>query len=379
MPVKSVHIDTARTWRGGQNQVLLTVVGLEELGHPAVLVAHEAGELKRRAREGLRFIGFEPRSEFDVHAAWRLARILADVQPDVVHAHDAMGVSLTAMALQMKPRLARRPVVVAARRVDFHLKQHAFSKWKYRQVDVFIAASHVIAGLLVQDGVPAGRVTVVHDGVNISLVDKQPPVDARAAFWLPHGAPIVGNVAALVAHKGQRHLVAAAARVIRELPDTRFLIVGEGELRDPLERQIRELGLDRHVLLTGFRSDALGLIKSFDLFVMSSVTEGLGSAVLEAMACRKAVVATEAGGIPEAVVHDETGLLVAPHDEAALAAALVTLLRDPERSARLGAAGRVRVEQEFSVERMVEGTLRVYESSGQGVQGHGREDERGET
>lgn len=379
MPVKSVHIDTARTWRGGQNQVLMTVIGLEELGHPAVLVAHDAGELKRRAREGLRFIGFDPRSEFDVHAAWQLARIFADVQPDVVHAHDAMGVSLTAMALQMKPRLGRRPLVVAARRVDFHLKQHAFSKWKYRQVDVFIAASHVIAGMLVQDGVPADRVTVVHDGVNIGLVDKQPPVDARAAFWLPHGAPVVGNVAALVAHKGQRHLVAAAARVIRELPDTRFLIVGEGELREPLERQIHELGLDRHVLLTGFRSDALGLVKSFDLFVMSSVTEGLGSAMLEAMACGKAVVATAAGGIPEAVVDGETGLLVPPHDEAALSTALVTLLRDPARRAQVGAAGRKRVEEAFSVERMVEGTLRAYKGKGQRAESTGKEEEGGKT
>src|SRR5688572_9122237 len=101
--VRSIHIDTAQTWRGGQNQVLLTVTGLEEIGHPAVLVAHEAGELKRRAREGLRFVGFTPRSEFDVHAAWQLARVFRDIQPDVVHAHDPMGVALTAMALQMKP------------------------------------------------------------------------------------------------------------------------------------------------------------------------------------------------------------------------------------------------------------------------------------
>src|SRR6266566_4580804 len=82
--IRSVHIDSARTWRGGQNQVLLTVTGLEELGNPAVLVAHESGELKRRAREGLRFIGFSPKSEFDVHAAWQLGRVFRDSRPDVV-------------------------------------------------------------------------------------------------------------------------------------------------------------------------------------------------------------------------------------------------------------------------------------------------------
>jgi glycosyltransferase involved in cell wall biosynthesis len=359
--IRSLHVDTAETWRGGQNQVLLTVTGLEELGHPAVLVAHAGGELRRRAREGLRFVGFSPKSEFDVHAGWQLNKIITDVKPDVVHAHDAMGVALAAMALQMPSHPTPAPLVVASRRVDFHLKRHAFSRWKYRQVDAFIAASNVIAGMLAADGVPPEKIATVHDGVNLGWIDKQPVVDARATFWLPHGAPVIGNVAALVPHKGQKHLVAAAAKVHREEPDARLLIVGEGELRDPLERQIKDLGLERHVYLTGFRSDALGLMKAFDLFAMSSVTEGLGSAVLEAMACRRAVVGTRAGGIPEVVVDGTTGLLVPPHDDAALAAAIVRLLRDERLRTSLGEAGRARVEAEFSAERMVAKTVAVYE------------------
>ena len=141
---------------------------------------------------------------------------------------------------------------------------------------------------------------------------------------------------------------------------SRFLILGEGELRDALERQIQELGLERHVLLGGFRTDALGLMKSFDLFVMSSVTEGLGSAMLEAMVCRRPVVATRAGGIPEVVVDGETGLLVPPHDEPALADAMVRVLGDPRSPRGLADAGYERVVREFSVERMVERTLEVY-------------------
>jgi len=359
--ITSLHVDTARTWRGGQNQVLLTVTGLSEFGQPAILVAHEGGELRRRAAEGLRFIGLSPRSEFDVHAGWQLTKILSDIEPDVVHAHDPMAVALVAMALQMRGRGARTPLVVAARRVDFHLKRHAFSKWKYRHVDVFIAASATIASILEADGIPADRIEIVHDGVNVAYIDKQPVVDAHAAFWLPRGAPLVGNIAALAPHKGQRHLVAAAARVVRELPDVRFLIVGEGELHDALERQIRDLGLERHVILTGFRPDALGLVASFEVFAMSSITEGLGSAVLEAMARSRAVVATRAGGIPEAVIDNETGLLVAPHDDAALAAAIVRVLKEPSLREGLGAAGRERVITEFGVDKLVARTLGVYD------------------
>jgi L-malate glycosyltransferase len=337
------------------------VTGLEERGQPTVLLGYEGGELHRRAREGVRFVGFTPRSEFDVHAGWQVARVLGDVKPDVVHAHDAMGVSLAAMALQMSPNLSPRPLLVASRRVDFHLKRHAFSKWKYRKIDLFIAASHVIAHILADDGIPRDDIVVVHDGVNVGLVDKEPVVDARGTFWLPKGVPLVGNVAALAPHKGQKHLVAAALRVVREVPDTRFLIVGEGELREGLERQVKDLGLERHVFLAGFRDDALGLMKSFDLFAMSSVTEGLGSAMLEAMAANLAVVGTRAGGIPEAVDDGVTGLLVAPADDAGLATAIVTLLKDPARRQAMGAAGRQRVLDHFSIARMVEGTLRAYQ------------------
>ncbi|MBP8273236.1 MAG: glycosyltransferase family 4 protein [Acidobacteria bacterium] len=362
MPVTSVHIDTARTWRGGQNQVLLTVTGLCEQGHPAVLVGNKRGELAQRAKEGLRFVPFSPRSEFDVRAAWQLARILGATQPDVIQAHDPHAVALAALALKMPQAGPKKPLFVASRRVDFHLKHHAFSRWKNNKVDVWICASGLIAEMLERDGVPKDRIAVVHEGVNISRIDKIPAVDAHAAFFLPHGAPVIGNIAALVPHKGQRHLVGAAAKVVREVPDARFVILGEGELRESLERQIKSLGLERHVILGGFRDNVIGLLKSFDLFVMSSITEGLGTSILDAMACGKAVIGTRTGGIPEAVSDHETGLLVPPHDDTALAHAIVRLLKEPELRARLAASGRQRAEEYFGVDRMVRETLAVYQS-----------------
>jgi glycosyltransferase involved in cell wall biosynthesis len=309
----------------------------------------------------MRFVPFSPRSEFDVRAAWQLAGVCADVKPDVVHAHDPHGVALAAMALEMPAAPKPRPLLVASRRVDFHLKQHAFSRWKYRKIDVFIAASRLIAGMLGGDGVPADRIVVVHEGVDVSRIGKIPIVDAHKAFWLPHGAPLVGNIAALVPHKGQRHLIAAAARVVRDVPDARFVILGEGELRESLERQSRDLGLERHVTLAGFRDDVIGVLKSFDVFVLSSLTEGLGTSILDAMACRVPVVGTTAGGIPESVVDGVTGLLVPPRDEAALATAMTSLLKDPARRASFAEAGLKRVSESFSVERMVAETVRVYE------------------
>src|SRR5436305_6173074 len=197
----SLHVDTARTWRGGQNQVLLTVNGLRAIGHRAALVAHPDGELRRRAAEGLELIPLAPRTEMDLTAAWRLSRLVKRLAPDVIHAHDPHGVAMAALAVSLGSgtRSGRRPpVLIASRRVDFHLKGNSFSRWKYRLVECFIAASEAIRQMLVADGVPPERTVTVHEGIDLDHVVAAPRVDVHEALWLPHHAPLVGNVAALV-------------------------------------------------------------------------------------------------------------------------------------------------------------------------------------
>jgi L-malate glycosyltransferase len=356
----SLHIDTARTWRGGQNQVLLTVLGLREIGCRATLVAHPDGELRARAAEGLDLIPIAPRAEVDLKAAWRLSRVVKHLKPDVLHAHDPHGVAMASLALSLGGS-SPAPALVASRRVDFHLKSNSFSRWKHRQVDCFIAASEAIRRMLVGDGVPAERTVTVHEGIDIDHVRAAPAVNLHETFWLPHGAPVVGNVAALVPHKGHRHLIEAAQLVVREVPDARFIILGEGELREPLERQVREHQLEKHVLLPGFRTDVLGCLKGFDLFVMSSVTEGLGTSLLDAMACSKAIVATQAGGVPEVVEEGRTGFLAEPRDHHAMARSIIRLLKEEPLRRQMGEAGFARVRERFTVERMVAGTAAVYE------------------
>ena len=192
-------------------------------------------------------------------------------------------------------------------------------------------------------------------------VAAAPQAKIHEELWLPHGAPVIGNVAALVPHKGQKHLIEAAALVERHEPDARFVIAGEGELRASLEHQIKHLGLEKHVLLAGFRPDVLSLHKAFDVFVMSSVSEGLGTSILDAMASGRPVVATTAGGIPEVVQDGKTGILVPPRDHEAMADAIVRLLRDPPLRKRMGDAGLSLANARFSAERMIQETMGVYE------------------
>ncbi len=205
----SLHIDTARTWRGGQNQVLVTVMGLRALGTAPRSSPTRAASCGSASRRGSTSSRSRRATEMDLSAAWRLSRLIKRLSPDIVHAHDPHGVAMAALALSMSTQLAKPPLV-AARRVDFHLRGSSLSRWKYRQVDCFICVSQAIRTMLIADGVPPARTVVVNEGIDLERVDAAPPANLHEELWLPHNAPIVGNVAALVPHKGQRHLIEAA-------------------------------------------------------------------------------------------------------------------------------------------------------------------------
>ena len=356
----SLHIDTARGWRGGQSQVLHLVQGLRALGHRAALVAHPEGELLRRMSEGHDLLPIAARGEVDLSAAWRLSRVIKRLAPEVIHAHEPHAVAMASTALSILSPTPKPPLL-ASRRIASPMAKNSFSRWKYSQIDCFIANSVAIRDRLVAEGIPRNRVAIVHEGVDVERIVRMPAANVTGEFYLPTHAPIVGNVAALVPHKGHHHLIDAAALVVREVPDARFVIVGDGELRESLERQIHDKHLERHIFLAGFRPDALELTKGFDIFVVSSTVEGMCAALIDAMAASKPAVATNAGAVAEVMVDGETGFLVPPRDHAAMAARLVTLLKDVRLRSSMGTAALARVREKFTVARMVEETAAAYE------------------
>jgi glycosyltransferase involved in cell wall biosynthesis len=177
---------------------------------------------------------------------------------------------------------------------------------------------------------------------------------------LPHGAPLVGNVTTRDPDKGQRYLVDAAHLAVSKVPNARFLIVGQGELEHTLRQKIKRLHLEEHLILTGFRSDVLSLQKGFDVFVMSSVSEGLGTSALDAMACGRPVVATHVGGLPEVVDHLKTGLLVPARNPTSLAKAIIELLQDHTLREHYGIAVQEGASARFSADRMIDETIEMY-------------------
>ena len=360
LDVFSLHIDSERGWRGGQSLVLHTVLGLRALGHRAALVAHPDGELRRRMSEGHDIIPLAPRGEVDLTAAWRLSRVLKQLAPDVIHTYDAHAVAMASTALSIAAP-SPKPLLVTSVRTAAHLAHSSFARWKYSQIDCFIANSAFVHDRLITDGVPKAKTTTVNQGVDVERIVQMEASHVHAAFYLPTHSPVVGNVATLTPNKGHHHLIDAAQVVVRAVPDARFVIVGDGELREGLEKHVRDRHLERHVFLAGFRADAVELIKSFDLFALSPIAGGLCTALIEAMAASRVAVATSVGAIPEIVVDEETGFLTPTRDHAAMAAKLILLLKDQALRDKMGAAALARARERFAVERMVEETAAVYE------------------
>jgi len=364
--MRIVHVDTAATWRGGQGQVLLTALGQAARGNEVTVACRRGGVLESRARAARLPVAALPfRGDLWPPAAVALARALRSARPDVVQLHDPHAVGTGVLAARLAGRTDGRapvPRLVATRRVDFRLRG-PLSRWKYRACPGIVAVSRAIARVLAEDGIDAERVRLVYEGVP----DREAPpggAEALQALGVPAGAPVVGNVAALTGHKDHATLLEAAAVVLRARPEVRFVVVGEGPLRGELAARTREGGLEGRVVFAGFRDDVDRLLAAFDVFCLSSRLEGLGTSLLDAMAFARPVVATAAGGMPEAVEDGVTGRVVPVRDPVALARALLDLLGDPGRRRVMGEAGRRRFLERFTADRMVEETLGVYEALG---------------
>lgn len=357
MSYRVVHVASGREWRGGQNQVRLLAGALARRGATDQLVITGRGtELARRLESAAIPLrtptwgsSLDPRV---LIATIRESRRGSRHNPaTILHAHDAHALVLAGMAARFTD--AR---LVVTRRVDFHLRRPGF----WVRADQVVAISGAIRAILLQDGVRPERVTVVHSGIDAAEVRAATPFGIRQRLGLPGETKIAVNVAALVGHKDQFTLVAAAATLRERRPELHWVVAGEGPLRAALEKQIVDENVTDRVHLLGNIPSAWGLIAESDVFVMSSREEGLGTSVLDALALNVPVAATRAGGIPE-ILGDGAGLLVPTGDAAALGKAVETLLTDqPQREVVLAAGARTLPR--FSADAMADGMLAVYRS-----------------
>jgi len=361
--VRTLHVDLGPTWRGGQNQVWLLLRGLRARGVEAELLGREDAPLVHRAGDDSFVVHPIGTSGARWRAAWRLRKLLRRENFEIVHAHDAHG--LTAAWLAGAHRRAR---LVATRRVVYPLGG-GLGRARYRSAQRLVAVSHAVAAGLRASSVPAERITVVHSGVELPpLPTEEARQHARERFGLSGSGAVVGSVGMFHPDKGQESLLRALVLLRRDFPDCRLLLAGDGPERARLEMVAHELGIAPAVHFTGFVKEVEQVYAALDIFLFPAVDEGLGTALLAAMAHALPVVALARGGCAEAIEHGRSGLLAADREPGTLAGAVRSLLAPPPagladtaEARRLGEAARARIAERFSAEQMVEGNLRVYE------------------
>lgn len=290
----------------------------------------------------------------------RVAAWLRAERIDVLHCH----LPLAGVAGRLAARLARVPVVYTEHNVlaRYHPLTRRAHSVTWRLQAAVVAVSGEVAASVRRTMGEAVPVRVVRNGIEVERMtaSAEEVAAARVELGAPGGEPLVGTIAVLREQKRLDLWLAAARTIAEGLPAARFAIVGDGPLRGPLEAEAARLGIASRVTFTGLRQDVRPYHHAFDLFLGSSQFEGLPLALLEAMAAGRPVVATRVGGVPEAVEDGVEGLLVPPGDPAALAAAALSLLRDPQRARALAAAARRRVAADFSVARMARELELVY-------------------
>jgi glycosyltransferase involved in cell wall biosynthesis len=349
--LKILHIDPERAWGGGEAQVIGLLSHLSLRGLENHLLCHPGGLLIREARKrGIRTFPIEVRNDLDPRPIFPLRRLIRTERYDIVHFHTKRAHALSLWLGRVHPGVK----YVVTRRMDYPVRRSWYHHYLYnRQVDGIVAISEEIARLLAEGGVRREKIRVIHSGID-------PAPFERARVGRKSGPPVIGTVAVLEERKGHRFLLEAAALLKRQGHRLNYRFAGAGSERKRLENMAVELGLKEEVVFAGFVSDMPSFLSTIDVFVLPSIHEGLGVAVLEAMAAGKPVVATRVGGLPELVDDRVTGLLVPPKDSSALASAISHVISQSGLKQEMGAQAWKRVQRDFTAERMAERNEEFY-------------------
>lgn len=328
--MKVLHLSSERSWRGGEQQIAYLIDELEQKGVENIVACKKKSAFESYCKNNqIPFINPPFANEFDLFSAWEIRNFCKEFKINIVHMHSGH-----AHAIGVWSSLLGNPArLILSRRVDFPIKNNWFSKYKYNyaKIEKIICVSEAIQKITQLGLNKPDKCVVVHSGIDLKkFKNTEKKFILHHEFGLSKEIPTIANISAIAPHKDYFTFVNTVEVLIKKEFKANFLIIGDGSERKKIEQYVIGKGLENHIIFTGFRNDIPKILKDIDLLLITSKTEGLGTTILDAFANEIPVVATNAGGIPEVVIHEQTGLLASVGDFNLLAEHVRTLLTNPK-------------------------------------------------
>ncbi len=368
--IRVCHLISGDLWAGAEVQAFTLIRTLSTVADMDIsaVILNEGRLAEKLHEDGIEVSIIDERKHNFFKIKSLLARILEGGKIDILHTHRYKENVLGGL---VKNRCGIKGLIQTVHGVQEgflgikHLKMKFYMNLNdnltRKRFSKVIAVSHDIEMRLC-DKFGKQKVVTIHNAVDTGLIKiSRSAEEVKRELGISEDQVVIGSAGRLVPVKGYDVFLKAAKLILRKRPKTTFVIAGEGPLKEVLREMATSLGIGTNVIFTGFRDDVLDLVNAFDIFLVTSVHEGVPMSVLEAMALRKAVVSTAVGGIVEIIEDNVSGLLVDPGSPDSLAERCLSVLEDHELRSKIERNAEKRIEQEFSTERQRDRVLRLYE------------------
>jgi glycosyltransferase involved in cell wall biosynthesis len=373
MKLKLLFIIDNLQFGGGERVFAQIINGLSPHKYEIFLSSYPGEQLRQAIVKGdLQFLPLDFSKKFSFSLILRLTHIIKKNGIEIVHGQGARAEFYARVACKLAGK-AKYMSTIAMPVEGFDVGPirkkiySLFDRFSERFVDRFLVVSDVLRDKMIRGhGIPAEKVIKIYNGIEIDHYTSQHQNGSRERirneFNIEEDTLFIGAIGRLVWQKGFDYLIGALPELLKRLPRTKIVLVGDGPLRGELEALAEKKKVEENLIFAGFRSDIKDILSAIDILILPSLLEGFPMITLEGMAMAKPIIATRIDGITEQIVDGVSGILIPPRDPDAIAQAVVRLSTEKELAQILGLGGRRRVEKEFTVEKMVSETEKVYQS-----------------
>ncbi|MBI5199210.1 MAG: glycosyltransferase [Nitrospirae bacterium] len=351
-----LHTESSLGWGGQEIRILEEAKGLTGREHRLIIACQSESELSIRAKEaGLEVITLSMRKISYLSAVLKLRSIIDDYGVDILNTHSSRDSWLGSIAGRLSKK---RPIILRTRHLSTTVSRGLLSRFLYEILPhrVITTGESIRNQMITDNGFDGKKIMSIPTGVNIDLFDpKRVDETLRSEWGVPRGVPAIGMVAVIRSWKGHEYFIDAAGMVLKEFPEARFFIVGDGPRKEIVSDYIKERGLHDSIIMIGQMDDIPRVMAALDIVVLSSyANEGLPQVLLQSLAMGKPVVASNVGSISEVIVDGKTGYLIPPRDPSKLAEGIMSFIKRNGLRDEMGMEGRRLVTSRFSLEGMLD-------------------------